>query len=197
MRAHGGLQRAARPGSAERLDARGRADEDDARRVAGLEEGHRGVDRADAGHDVDVEHVGPALEALSAAHRAGVVDDDVESAERLSGVADELLDGVTVGHVGGGSVDGAERCQLGLCGANALFAAGADRDRGALLQEQLGDRPPDSAAPAGDVRFLPAQAEIHVALLAYVRRQYLLRATTVPPRRLDSVRDERSEPESG
>ena len=100
---------------------------------------------ADQGEELDVEVGDPVLvrERLEGAgvRAAGVVDEEVDPAERLRGAGDEVLNLLGIGDVGPLRVDDA---QLLGRGEDLVLVAGADRDADALADELAGDRGAES-----------------------------------------------------
>ena len=103
---------------------------------------------------------GPAL-----AERAGIVEGDVEPAEFLDGQRHQRLGIVLRAHVAG-QRDGLAACRLDLRDqlSSSACAAGADDELGAFGGEELGRRPADAGAGAGDDGDLVCQATHDVLL---------------------------------
>ena len=116
------------------------------RRLAGEE---RALE-VDAQHAVEIGLL--QVEEVGGVDDAGVVDQDVERAERRDGVVDQLLDRARIADVGGDEAGvGAERLGLGLPGRRVDIR---DDDARALRDVALGDGEPDAARAAGDDRNL-------------------------------------------
>ncbi len=90
---------------------------------------------------------------------AGVVDEEIDPAERLRGAGDEILNLLGIGHVGPLRVDDA---QLFGRGEYLVLVACADRDAHALAHELAGDRSADPFRAAGDERVSSFEAELHL-----------------------------------
>ena len=93
---------------------------------------------------------------------AGVVDEEVDPAERLRGAGDEVAHLLGVGDVGGLRVGGAD---LLARGEHLVLVPGADRDAGALADELARDRGAEPLRPSGDESAAPFEPELH-----FVRR---------------------------
>ena len=111
-------------------------------------------------HQVDAEAALPGVSCLE--DPGGVVDQDVDAAERAGGLFDIAVDRrrlrqVTRRGVGDAGLLG----QFGARGGQGLGAARADRDPGALGGEGQGDRPADAAAAAGHHHAHIPQTKIH------------------------------------
>ena len=100
---------------------------------------------------VDLELVPPCLLGVAHVQGADVGDDDVDAAQRLGRVGDPGLQRRLVGDVERRAVRGhalgpqRRHGRLDLAGI-----AGADRDVGALVGEDVGAAPADALAAAGD-----------------------------------------------
>jgi hypothetical protein len=116
---------------------------------------------ADGGEQVGVEAALPGLVVVALARAAGVVDEDIDSAEALGRFRNDSLYVSRPGHVGH-KADGvdAEVAQVGFGLAQALLAAGADDDAAALGGEAEGDGAADAAAAARDDCDFVLQAEV-------------------------------------
>ena len=96
----------------------------------------------------------------AAGGRAGVVDHDVDAAERLVALLDEVLGIGVLAQIGGDGDDlaaGRLRDLLGG-GFERLLAARADGDVDALLRQRQGDAFADAFAAAGHQRRLAVEA---------------------------------------
>src|SRR5439155_4236327 len=116
------------------------------RRRAREEEGAADVDREE-----EVEVAGVELERRLGLGEAGVVDEDVEPAERLDRLGREPLWHQRVAEVAGDPVDGAELVEALL--RLLVLRPGVLRrvpEREAVAEQPLGDRVADPAVRAGD-----------------------------------------------
>ena len=98
--------------------------------------------------------------------RAGIVHQNVDAAERLDGLGDEVADRVRAGDVG----DDADHARAVLSkdrdgGVEARRIARADRDRAAFVQQRLRNGLADSARRTGDDCNLASQVEVHFPLV--------------------------------
>ena len=144
------------------LEAEQRGDVDDAGGGAAVEGGFReGLGQQEDGLEVDVHHVVPIglgiIHAVGAADDAGVVDEDVERAER----------GDLGGDVrGGGKVheDGLSGAARGLDLRDGLVtgAATGGEDMGAGLGQTHGDGLTDAGVGTGDEGALAVDAKVHL-----------------------------------
>ena len=146
-----------------RHDRLGRCDVDDpTATVCPLEVGQRSADESGVGGQVHVDRAGPVrLEALVVLERraderdAGVVDEDVESAEPLDHLRDELLQRRRVGHVdhepfgGLGAVRGTDLVDHG---DDSLRADVDHGDTHAFVGEELRGGASHAGGRAGDDR---------------------------------------------
>ena len=117
--------------------------------------------------EVDVHHAVPLVDGHVAepvlrevAHDRGVVDEDVDAAERVDGGARHGLCRREIGHVDG-HADGGEAVGLELVGGlggGALVDVG-QHDRGAGLAQRAPVDHADAAGTTGDHGDLPAQVE--------------------------------------
>ena len=116
----------------------------------------RGTDEAKAGGEVDVEHRLPIL--VAHAHRetvagdAGIVDEDVELAERGLALADEALGFVGSGKIGGEDV--AAFAELGGQRRARRLRVPASITVAPWRVQRAGDRAADAARRTGDERLL-------------------------------------------
>ena len=103
----------------------------------------------------------------AAGRGAGVVDHDVDAAERLVRLLDEVLGVGVLAQVGrdGDDLAVGRARDLGGGGFQHVLAARADRDIDALLGEREGDALADALAAAGDERGLAVELQVHVSLL--------------------------------
>ena len=119
-----------------------------------------GDDRVDVEHRLELLVGHPVGDAVPGV--AGVVDADVDRAERVDGGGDELVGGAGLGQVtrvdSGLAVDLARRL-LGDVGVEVV-----DQHLGALAYEQLGRRPADPSRRAGDDRRFPIEKSHQSAL---------------------------------
>lgn len=109
--------------------------------------------------EVGVDYVAPVLVGevlgfIRAAVRAGVVDDDVPSAESGRCLIQSGLDGCAVGDVAGEGQDVRGFAAGGLgegfdSGGELVGVAGGDGYVGAVFDEALGDAESDAAVTAG------------------------------------------------
>ena len=91
----------------------------------------------------------------------GVVDQDVDRAERLLGLPGAVLRGVGHGDVGGHEDDVACALQVGERRLAALLVVVGDDDLGALAEEALGIGLADALTRAGDDRDTILQTATH------------------------------------
>src|SRR3984957_670894 len=144
-------------------DPADRADRDDPAVAAAQHAAQRGADQAKPGGEVDLQHRLPI--PVAHAHRkpvagdSGIVDQDVELAERRLRLADQALRLVGLGKIGGEDMSalakfGGERRQR-------RFARAGEHDGGALGVQRAGDRPADAAPRVGDKGFLAGEIEHH------------------------------------
>src|SRR5262249_40023713 len=103
------------------------------------------------------------VEADGAMDDAGIVDDNVEVAERAAGFSDHVLGVARVADVGGHEAGLAERTRLGLAGGGVDVGDGDARTLGDVTPC---DREPDAVRGAGDDRDLVL--EPHATLRASV-----------------------------
>ena len=94
---------------------------------------------------------------------AGVVDEEVDPAERLGGARDEVAYLLGIGDVGPLRVDdGAVRAQLLGRRQHLVLVPCADRHAHALAHELAGDRGADPLRAAGDERAASFETELHL-----------------------------------
>ena len=94
----------------------------------------------------------PCLVVLHAEAR-GIVDKDVDAAERVGGVVDEARDSRPVGQIAGRAIDGAAMLlELSLGCLHAFGAARADGHIGSVGGKGQRDGSPDAAAATSDDR---------------------------------------------
>ena len=91
------------------------------------------------------------LEEIGAVDDAGIVDHNVEIAERAAGFGDHVLGVVRIADVGGDEAGAAERARRGLAGGRVDIGDGDARTLGDVAP---GDRQPDAVRAAGDDRDL-------------------------------------------
>ena len=104
-----------------------------------LHVGDGGLDAVDRAPDVDLEEVAGVLEVAVGDRReeadAGVVDQDVDRAELLDGLADQRFDGEPLGDVGRDDEAAAgERSEVGGDALELVAGAGGEDDVGAALR---------------------------------------------------------------
>ena len=141
-------------------------DVDDGARAAGQHLGQQVVGQAHRRQVVDVhdgrDGVDVERRRVAALGDAGVVDQEVDTAERVQHVDRQLVHRVGVGQVGHphaavGRVLHAALQHLG----EQLGPAGADADDGAPLGQGLGQPGPDPRGPPGHQRAAPLQVQRH------------------------------------
>jgi hypothetical protein len=147
------LDRAVGRGAGRGGQARDRGDVDDRAGAGAFQERQRRPDRPHGAEEIDIDAGGPAGLVMAGAEAGGVVDQDIDAAERGTGLLDVALNRRAVGEI----ADRGMRLDAVLGDLSAhllqrLGAAGADRDRGARLGAGQRDRPPDAAAAAGHHR---------------------------------------------
>lgn len=121
--------------------------------------------RAHGAHQVDVEAAFPALLVVGAAEAGGVVDEPLQTAERLDRAGDEGRDLIGVADVANCGVNlAAVILELAACRFEMLRDAAADGDGRPFHGAGLGDRKADAAGSAGDNDGLAGQTEVHVLL---------------------------------
>ncbi len=142
-----------------------RADADDGAPAGGDQVRQRGTGAAVGAVQGDVEGAGPGFVGLVLEERGvvvvgvGVVDQDVEPAERGDRVGHRRVDRRTVAHVAGQGFGGAAR--LAYRGRRALGASGVevgDQDGRALGGQPAGGGRPDALSRAGEERGVPVEA---------------------------------------
>src|SRR5262249_51491149 len=103
----------------------------------------------------------------AAGRGAGIVDHDVDAAERLVGLGDEILGIGVFAEIGGDRHDPAVGFprDLGRCLLERLLAPRADGNIDAFLRQRAGDAFADTGAAARDQRGLAVKLEVHVGLL--------------------------------
>ena len=135
---------------------------------------HRGHHRlaADEGTvEIDAQHLAPFLEVgfphrLVDAGDAGIVDEDVDLAERLQRLVAGLLDGGEIGNVDLEGRDGRADFLRGLFRKRQVVIP--DRDLRAGCDEALGDRAPKTLRAAGDDGAAAVQIDlVHWILCSY------------------------------
>ena len=106
----------------------------------------------------------PAGLVVAGAEARGVVDQDVDAAERLGGRGDIGRERRAVGNVAGrGMRLDTVRGDLVAHRGQRLGAARADRHRRARLGAGQRDRPADPPAAAGDHRPLAGKIDVHLS----------------------------------
>ena len=144
------------------LQARDRRDVDD-RPTAGFGHHRHRRARGPCGcHEIDGETGRPIGFLLAVAITRGVVDQDVDAAQRRGRLADIAGDGGAIGEIAARGMDlAAEPGELGAGIGQPLLAASTDGHIRAGLGELAGDLAPDAAASAGDDRALALEIERH------------------------------------
>ena len=133
-----------------------RGDVDDAAVVLRDHQRHHGAAAEELAVEVDAHHLRPGLRRILPGRHvrpgdAGVVDQDVDAAERLHG---GVARGFDLGELGDVDRDGDRPCRA--CRARRAVFVGElavaipDRDRGAGLEQPRDDRPADALGAAGD-----------------------------------------------
>ena len=99
----------------------------------------------------------------AAGRRAGIVDHDVDAAERLDALRDEIPGVGVFAQIGRDGDDLAPGCLGDLLrgGLERLLAARADGDVDAFLGQRQRDALADAFAAAGDQRGLAFELEVH------------------------------------
>ena len=94
---------------------------------------------------------------------AGVVDEEVDPAERLGGARHEVAYLLGIGDVGPLRMDdGAVRAELLGRRQHLVLVPGADRDAHAFGHELTGDRGADPLRAAGDESAASLEPELHL-----------------------------------
>ena len=121
---------------------------------------------------------------------AGVVDQNVQAAERGSTLLDQLADLLSIGDIGPLRVHRAARsAQSVCCSIDLALITRTDRDMGALGDQLLGDGETDSLGAAGHQRTAAGEVEFHLRVGAPGRRCSLTRCMLQErlPRRREHV----------
>ena len=122
---------------------------------------------AHVAHELELQALLPVVLGQMLDHAAGrgagIVDHDVDAAERLVGLLDEVLGVVVLAQIGGDRHDLAAGRLGDLLrgGFERLLAPRADRDVDAFLGERERDALADAFAAAGDQRGLALELEVH------------------------------------
>ena len=118
-------------------------------------------------HQVDGDARLPTGLVVARAEARGVVDEDVDAAERCRRGRDVTGNGRAVGEVASkGMRGGAKTGELGARRLERLLAPRADRHGSTRLREAEGNAAPDAAAAAGDDHALACEIERQWHLLA-------------------------------
>ena len=113
-------------------------------------------------HDVPAQHrlerLGVGIDDVCVVEgAAGIVDENVDTAEALDGAVNDRLDIALLHHVApeeGGPVAGADLLQRLL---TLVLVPPVDRHLGAFTQVRLGDSAADASRPSGNERYLSRQ----------------------------------------
>src|SRR5712691_1581228 len=135
---------------------------------------------AHVAHELELQSFRPVVLGESFKHAAGrgacVVDHDVDAAERLVALRDEILGVGVLGEVGGDRDDLAPGLlgDLGCSCLEWLLAARADRDIDAFARERARDALADAFAAAGHQRGLALELKVHLGLPFGLRGHFRL-----------------------
>ena len=128
-------------------------------------------------HHVDAERGGPALLVIGLPETRGVVDEDIEPAERLHGLRHIGRDLIGVSEIDAGSMGGdAERLDLLARRFQRPGPACADRDGRPARGEAERDRAADATAAAHDDHALAGEFPGHLGLPFLIDSRSLLAA---------------------
>ena len=132
--------------------------------------GNRRLGGVDERHQVQVQDRGPGrlIEAVEGAgdHPADIVDEDVQAAEGIDGIIDELLAAVLAGEINqnaGGLHALRFHFLYGL--VEAVLVAGRQRHVAPLIGERACDGMTNSLTGTGDRRVLSFKTQIHSSVL--------------------------------
>ena len=120
-----------------------------------LQERHGRLGRAHRGHEIDVDAGEPAALVVLHAEARGVVDQDIDAAQRFGSLVDVARNGCTIAQVASHAEHlTAVALQLRLGRLHAFGAARADRHVRTVCGEGKRDRTTDAAAAARHHRLL-------------------------------------------